>query len=183
MTRVFFRCLFDSRARKLWHCCHDSRFCAKVRRVRAFSNWDNEMVRFRGEADIDPISKVGCIGRNDSTRKRLRPRHASAYKEVDQTRSERGCRHLLYDVRGHVARSANRSKSVRTSPRRLRQDARGGEARRDHAAGANAGSKCGFRARIVANLSNDRCRKVCAGICPAGTRAIGKHPCHVIRSL
>jgi hypothetical protein len=30
--------LFDSPARQLRHCRHDSHFCAKLRRVRTFSN-------------------------------------------------------------------------------------------------------------------------------------------------
>ena len=34
-TRIFF-CLFDSRARKLRHCCHDLQFSAKARRIQAF---------------------------------------------------------------------------------------------------------------------------------------------------
>jgi hypothetical protein len=32
---------------------------AKVRRVRAFLNWDNKMIRFRSGANLGPISKVG----------------------------------------------------------------------------------------------------------------------------
>ena len=36
LTRFFFRCLFDSQPEKLWHCCHDSHFLAKIRSERVF---------------------------------------------------------------------------------------------------------------------------------------------------
>jgi hypothetical protein len=41
-TRLFFRCLFDSQAHELWHCCHDSHRCAKARKAQLFSNCGGE---------------------------------------------------------------------------------------------------------------------------------------------
>jgi hypothetical protein len=42
LTRLFFRCLFDSQAHELWHCCHDSHRCAKARKAQLFSNYGGE---------------------------------------------------------------------------------------------------------------------------------------------
>jgi hypothetical protein len=44
-TRLFFRCLFDSRACKLWHCRHDSHFSAKLRNAQIFLNCGGTSVR------------------------------------------------------------------------------------------------------------------------------------------
>lgn len=46
---------------------------AKVRRVRAFLNWDNEMIRFRSEANLGPISKVGRGAKRGVRRTSLNP--------------------------------------------------------------------------------------------------------------
>src|SRR6185437_8916952 len=73
VTRIFFRCLFDSPRRNCGIAAMVRIIVAKVRRVRAFLNWDNEMIRFRSEANLGPISKVGRGAKRGVRRTSLNP--------------------------------------------------------------------------------------------------------------